>query len=242
MDRLGSIRPIRVQQITFYLLCVCGVPDSIFKGTLSCSGIYGGRTESTLAVLKRSPSLWKNASVWEEWFLVRYKRIEKGFAVNNKREIRFGLGGLKGVGEAAVESIIEEREKNGSLYLHLYDLIKRVNQRTVNKKTLENLVYAGAFDWFKELHRAQYFKIPTGETITEVWKKSSGSVMLYQTNANGSMNTPCLAILQCCRCSTPQKFRNWSRPWTLTELLDHEKDVTGMFMSGHPLDHFRFEI
>ncbi len=86
-----------------------------------------------------------------------------------RARIRFGLGGLKGVGESAVESIIEEREKGGN-FNSVFDLIKRINQRTVNKKTLENLVYAGAFDTFKELHRAQYFKIAQGETMTGLEK------------------------------------------------------------------------
>src|SRR5436853_5221490 len=83
----------------------------------------------------------------------------KGFAVNAKGEIRFGLGGLKGVGEAAVESIIEERLKNGA-FRTVFDLVKRVNQRTVNKKTMESLAYAGSFDCFPEHHRAQFFHIP----------------------------------------------------------------------------------
>src|SRR5687767_13449636 len=73
---------------------------------------------------------------------------QKGFAVNAAGEIRFGLGGLKGVGENAVESLIEERNKNGN-YKDIFDFVKRINQRTVSKKTLENLVYAGAFDTFK---------------------------------------------------------------------------------------------
>src|SRR5204863_5586368 len=64
----------------------------------------------------------------------------KGFAVNMKGEIRFGLGGLKGVGEAAIESIIAERKQNGH-YKDIIDFIKRVNQRTVNKKSLESLAY-----------------------------------------------------------------------------------------------------
>src|ERR1700754_3825412 len=89
---------------------------------------------------------------------------KKGFAVNAKGEIRFGLGGLKGVGEAAVESIILERSRNDP-YKNIFDFIKRVNQRSINKKTLESLAYAGAFDCFPELHRAQYFKVPDGETM-----------------------------------------------------------------------------
>jgi DNA polymerase-3 subunit alpha len=88
----------------------------------------------------------------------------KGFAVNKAGEIRFGLGGLKGVGEAAVESIIMERKKGGS-FVNIFDFIKRINQRSVNKKTLESLAYAGGFDCFPEHHRAQYFAAAEGETV-----------------------------------------------------------------------------
>src|SRR5688572_26339730 len=162
---------------------------------------------------------------------------KKGFAVNAKREIRFGLGGLKGVGESAVESIIEEREKNGP-YKSIFEMIKRINQRAVNKKTLENLVYAGAFDGFKEMHRAQYFHIAPGETVTGLEKIIKfGNV--YQMNASGSTNT--LFGDFAMPDVVPPKIPN-CEPWTLTELLEHEKDVTGMFMSGHPLDHYKFEI
>jgi DNA polymerase-3 subunit alpha len=162
---------------------------------------------------------------------------KKGFAVNARGEIRFGLGGLKGVGEAALESIIEEREKNGA-FTSVFDLIKRVNQRTVNKKTLENLVYAGAFDCFKEMHRAQYFNMAVGETVNSL-EKIIKFGNIYQTNAVGSTNT--LFGDFAMPDVVPPKIAN-CEPWTLTELLEHEKDVTGMFMSGHPLDHFKFEI
>jgi DNA polymerase-3 subunit alpha len=136
-----------------------------------------------------------------------------------------------------VESVIAEREVAGA-YPTIYDLVKRINQRTVNKKTLESLAYAGAFDCFKELHRAQYFFIPPGDTSSGMEKIIRfGNV--YQTstmqNSNslfGSMVMPDVAMPKIPNCE----------PWSLTELLDHEKEVTGMFMSGHPLDHFRFEI
>ena len=70
---------------------------------------------------------------------------------------RFGLGGLKGVGEAAVESIIDGKNKERTICCNIFDFIKRINQRTVNKKTLESLAYAGGFDCFPDHHRAQYF-------------------------------------------------------------------------------------
>lgn len=161
----------------------------------------------------------------------------KGFAVNQKGEIRFGLGGLKGVGDAAVDNIIAEREKNG-FYEDMFDFIKRVLQKNVNKKSLESLAYSGAFDCFTAYHRAQYFYVPDTDRTTGLEK-----IINYgQANqsATGSMNTLFGDLSVDMKVQAP-KLPN-CEPWTLTELLDHEKDVTGMFMSGHPLDHFKFEL
>lgn len=162
----------------------------------------------------------------------------KGFAVNDKGEIRFGLGGLKGVGEAAVESIIEERKKAGP-FPNIFDFIKRINQRTVNKKTLESLAYAGGFDCFTDYHRAQYFHVPEGEMINGLEKVIKyGQVMATQnaTTTNTlfgdlpiSMEIPPPRIVDC-------------EPWPLIKKLDHEKEVTGIFLSGHPLDNYKFEM
>jgi DNA polymerase-3 subunit alpha len=149
-----------------------------------------------------------------------------------------GLGGLKGVGEAAVESIIEEREKKGP-FASIFEMIKRINQRTVNKKTLESLVYAGAFDCFKEFHRANIF----------IWHRVNkeavlrGSISWGQAQNSltaGTTNT-LFGDLPSVMEVPPPKLPVCEK-WTLTELLDHEKETTGMFMSGHPLDHFKFEI
>ncbi|HET9055332.1 MAG TPA: DNA polymerase III subunit alpha [Chitinophagaceae bacterium] len=161
----------------------------------------------------------------------------KGFAVNKKGEIRFGLGGLKGVGEAAVESLIDERLKKGP-YTSIFDMIKRVNQRTVNKKTLESLAYAGAFDCFTQFHRAQYFYKPEGDVITGL-ERIIKFGHVYQTQANSTANT-LFGDLQMPDI-TPPRLPD-CEPWSLTEQLDHEKEVMGIFLSGHPLDHFKFEM
>ena len=161
----------------------------------------------------------------------------KGFAVNKKGEIRFGLGGLKGVGEAAIESIIEERNKKGN-YTTIFDMIKRVNQRSVNKKTLESLVYAGAFDCFTQFHRAQYFYKPEGDTVTGLERVIKfGNV--FQTQANSTANT-LFGDMQMPEITPPRLVD--CEPWSLTEQLDHEKEVMGIFISGHPLDNFKFEM
>lgn len=160
-----------------------------------------------------------------------------GFAVNKAGEIRFGLGGLKGVGEAAIESIIEERDKRGA-YKDVFDFIKRINQRTVNKKSLESLVYGGAFDCFKEFHRAQYFHVMNGDTVNTLERIISFGNR-YQANVQTNTNT-LFGDSMMMEIPTP-KIQNCEE-WTLTEKLDHEKEITGIFISGHPLDHFRFEL
>ena len=201
-------------------------------------------SEYMAAVLNHAGSIEKLTFFMEECKRMGLKVLgpdinesKKGFAVNQKGEVRVGLGGLKGVGEAAVESMISEREKDGQ-FKSIFDLVKRSNQRTVNKKTLESLAYAGAFDCFTSLHRAQYFYIPPGDTSTGL-EKIIRFGNIYQTNYSRSSNS-LFGDLAMPEVATPKIPT--CEPWTLTELLDHEKEVTGMFMSGHPLDHFHFEI
>jgi DNA polymerase-3 subunit alpha len=162
---------------------------------------------------------------------------QKGFAVNKKGEIRFGFSGMKGVGEAALENIIEEREKRGA-FGSIYDLIKRVSQRTVNKKSLESLAYAGAFDCFKNIHRAQYFFTGPGDTINGL-EKIIRFGNQYQAQLSSNTNT-LFGDLQMAEVLAPSLPE--CEPWTLVKLLDYEKDVTGMFLSGHPLDNFSFAL
>jgi DNA polymerase-3 subunit alpha len=162
---------------------------------------------------------------------------QKGFAVNKKGEIRFGFNGMKGVGDAAIENIIEEREKHGT-FSSIFDLIKRVNQRTVNKKSLESLAYAGAFDCFNNFHRAQFFFTVPGENMNSL-EKIIRFGNQYQAQLNNNSNT-LFGDLQMAEVTPPVIPE--CEPWPLVKLLDFEKDVTGMYMSGHPLDNFKFQI
>ncbi|MBC7890518.1 MAG: DNA polymerase III subunit alpha [Ferruginibacter sp.] len=161
---------------------------------------------------------------------------QNGFAVNKKGEIRFGFSGLKGVGENAIECIIEERSKHGH-YTSVFDLAKRVNQRTANKKSLESLIYSGAFDCFKDITRAQYFHVAPGDVqgLEKILK--FGSIYQFQ---NASASNTLFGDLQMPDLVPPKLSP--CEPWPLAEQLDYEKDVTGMFMSGHPLDNFKFEM
>src|ERR1035437_10168034 len=201
-------------------------------------------SEYMAAVLNHAGSIDKITFFMEECKRMGLKVLgpdvnesQKGFAVNKKGEIRFGFSGMKGVGEAAVEGIIEEREKRGH-FSSIYDLIKRVNQRTVNKKSLESLAYAGAFDCFKNIHRAQYFFVAPGDNANGL-EKIIRFGNQYQAQLSSSSNT-LFGDLQMEEVNPPKLYE--CEQWPLIKLLDYEKDVTGMFISGHPLDNFKFEI
>ncbi len=161
-----------------------------------------------------------------------------GFSVNKNGEIRFGLGGLKGVGEAAIETIITERNKAGH-FKDMVDFIKRVLSRSVNKKSLESLAYSGTFDCFPEYHRAQFFHVADGDRTNGLEKLINYAQALQNINA-GTTNTLFGDLPSAMQVPVPKI--PVCEEWTLTEKLDHEKDITGMFMSGHPLDHFSFEM
>lgn len=159
-----------------------------------------------------------------------------GFTVNDQGEIRFGYSGMKGVGDNAIESIIEERNKNGA-YKNVFDLVKRVNLKALTKKTMESLIYSGALDCFEDMHRAQYFFTAPGDVPTLDKIVKFGSV--YQSQAAGSANT-LFGDMQMPDIIPPKLAQ--CAPWQLVEKLDFEKEVTGMYMSGHPLDDFKFEL
>ncbi len=161
---------------------------------------------------------------------------QSGFAVNSKGEIRFGFSGLKGVGEAAIEHIIEEKTKHGP-FRDIFDFVKRVNLRAVNKKSMESLIYGGAFDCFPECHRAQYFYQPPGDVpaLEKILKFGA----IYQSQSASASNT-LFGDLQMPEIMPP-KIAPCPK-WQLVEQLDFEKEVTGMFISGHPLDNFKFEL
>jgi len=161
----------------------------------------------------------------------------KGFAVAKESVVRFGLNAIKGVGEAAVEDIITEREAHGP-YLSVYDFIKRVNQRTVNKKSMESLVLAGALDCFPQLHRAQYFYAPPTDPITGLERLVRFG---NQVQAGASLATNSLFGASAMPEVKPPLMPECDK-WGLPELLDREKEVVGIYLSAHPLDGFRFEM
>ncbi|MBC6606498.1 DNA polymerase III subunit alpha [Hymenobacter sp. BT188] len=160
------------------------------------------------------------------------------FNVNQEGKIRFGLAAVKGAGEAAVEELVQEREKNGP-YNDVFDFAKRVNLRAVNKKTFESLAQAGAFDSFERYHRRQFIEAPSGDQnlIEKAMRmgqqhqaaKESAQHSLFGAGAFGAVAAPLPKVAD-------------MEPWTNTEQLRREKEVVGFYLSGHPLDNYKLEI
>lgn len=157
------------------------------------------------------------------------------FTVNQKGEIRFGLGALKGVGDGAVRAIVNEREENG-LYSSIFDFSKRIDLRACNKKAFESLALGGGFDSFQGVHRAQYFAEDNGRLFLE-------SVIKYGVSQQESENSAQVSLFgESSEVKIPEPMIPKAEEWNTLEKLKREKEVVGFYISGHPLDDYKLEI
>ncbi|WP_434037466.1 DNA polymerase III subunit alpha [Formosa sp. 4Alg 33] len=158
------------------------------------------------------------------------------FSVNDDYAVRFGMGAVKGVGHGAVMTIVANREKDGH-YKSIFDLAKRIDLRAANKKAFENLALAGGFDCFTDTHRAQYFQ-DEGDGITFLEKavkygnkhqenENSAQVSLFGEASDVQIEEPLVPPAE---------------EWGTMEKLAREKEVVGIYISGHPLDDFKIEM
>ena len=158
------------------------------------------------------------------------------FTVNKEGAIRFGLGAIKGLGSAPVEAIIAERKENGA-FRTIFEFSKRVNLRICTKKAFESLAYAGGFDSFKDVHRAQYFKEDaSGRSFLENAIKFGASFQESENSSQVSMFGEATGT------KMPEPEIPKTEEWGSIYKLNKEKEVVGIFISGHPLDDFRLEI
>ena len=156
------------------------------------------------------------------------------FAVNKEGEVRFGLGAIKGVGEGAVKAIVEERKENGN-YKDFSDFVSRVDLRSANKRTLESLAYSGGFDSFG-INRSQYFEIEKDQSYIEKMIKFGNKIQdTKNSNQFNMFGESSDSVIQ------PPSITDCSE-WETMDLLSKEKEVVGIYLSGHPLDDYRFEI
>lgn len=157
------------------------------------------------------------------------------FTVNDVYAIRFGMGAIKGVGSGAVNTIVENRKRAG--YRSIFDLAKRIDLRAANKKAFENLSLAGGFDCFEQTHRAQYF-FSEGEPQTFL-EKAIRYGAKYQENENSSQVS---LFGESSEVQIPEPVMPQCEEWSAMETLAKEKEVVGIYISGHPLDDFKFEM
>ncbi len=158
------------------------------------------------------------------------------FTVNNAGAIRFGLGAIKGMGSSPVETIITERRENGN-YLSIFDFVRRINLRNCNKKSIESLAYAGGFDSFKGVTRPQLFKEDdNGRNYIEQLIRYGNSFQESENSSQVSLFGEGQAIAM----SEPEIPK--AEDWPSLYKLNKEKEVIGIFISGHPLDDYKLEI
>ncbi|CAN1556395.1 DnaE DNA polymerase III, alpha subunit [Flavobacteriaceae bacterium] len=157
------------------------------------------------------------------------------FTVNENYAVRFGIGAVKGVGMAAVQTIVDNR-KDGK-YKSIFDLTKRIDLRSANKKALENLILAGGFDSFKGVIRAQYFH-DDGDGIT-FYEKAIRYGVKFQENENSSQVS---LFGESSDVQIAEPVVPPCEDWSTMEKLAKEKEVVGIYLSGHPLDDFKNEM
>lgn len=156
------------------------------------------------------------------------------FTVNDRNAIRFGIGAVKGVGAGAVETIVENR-KDGR-YKSIFDLTKRIDLRAANKKALENLILAGGFDCFEGTHRAQYFYEDGGSIVLEQAIKYGAKHKENENSSQASLFGGGASV------EMPEPSLTDCEEWGLIEKLAKEKEVVGIYISGHPLDEYKLVL
>ncbi len=158
------------------------------------------------------------------------------FTVNKEGAIRFGLGAIKGLGSAPVDAFVEERTTNGP-FKSIFDLTKRSNLRICNKRAFESLVNAGALDSFHGIHRAQYFAEDQNN------RSFLDNAIRFGGNFQGEQDSGQVTIFdQPDMIQTPEPTIPSAEEWSSMVKLNREKEVVGIFISGHPLDDYKLEI
>ncbi len=161
---------------------------------------------------------------------------DQHFTVNQEGQIRFGLGAIKGTGESAVQAVIEERKENGP-FEDIFDFAKRVNLRAVNKKSFESLAKAGAFDCFNTFHRRQYVEVDDdGTSLIEKSIRFANKLQMEEASSQASLFGGSSGT----ELAKPKPGN--IEPYGDIEKLNIEKEMVGLYITGHPLDQYNFEM
>jgi DNA polymerase-3 subunit alpha len=158
------------------------------------------------------------------------------FSVNKKGQIRFGLTALKGVGSGPVEAVLEQRA-TGVPFKDVFDMMRRLDLSSFNKRCLDSLVLGGGLDCFTEMKRWHYYAPSEKyDTFIEHLLRYGNAYQAQKAQAVNSLFGASEDIL------SPEPKIPQAREWSLIEKLTKEKEVTGIYISGHPLDDYKLEI
>ena len=162
------------------------------------------------------------------------------FSVDSEGHIRFGLQAISGMGEAASSVIIAEREQNGP-FKDIFDFLKRVDMHSVNKKNMEVLVKAGAFDGIGDMHRAQYFY---KENELETTPTYLDQLVRWAVRRQDGANSAQMSIFDMSSELAEEDHPPVPQcePWSNITRCKHEKEVISTYLSGHPLDDYKYEM
>lgn len=162
---------------------------------------------------------------------------ELNFTVNAEGNIRFGLGGVKGVGEAAVIALVAERNKGGK-FSNLFDFVERINLTACNKKTLESLALSGAFDTLGDVHREQLFaENSKGEITLDSLIRYGNKYQADRSQATQSLFGDDSMAIEIAKPEIP-----YAPEWSALQKLNREREMIGIYLSAHPLDDYNLEI
>ena len=199
-------------------------------------------SEYMAAVLSRSGDLDKMTKFMDECKSMRIavkgpdiNESFRSFSANKTGDIRFGLSGLKGIGTNVVSAIIDERDANGP-YKSIFDFVERVNLSACNRRALESLALAGAFDWFSEVTREDFFARNTkDETLSEI-------LVRYGQKYQLDKNSQTISLFGGDEVVTTRPQLLHSEKWPMIVKLEKEKELVGMYLSAHPLDPYYLEL
>lgn len=164
-------------------------------------------------------------------------RSRHHFSVDSEQNIRFGMGGIKGLGENAVQAILDERKANGK-FTDIFDFVERVNLQTVNKKNIECLALAGALDSIAPFHRSQFFAQDNkGASFIESLIRYGSLVQAERSQKQNSLFGDMMSGVMVQKPEIP-----CAETWGKLETLEKEKAVVGIYLSSHPLDDYRILI
>ena len=203
-----------------------------------------GKTTKTYSVRWEIGDNWMDSYIWklmDECKAMGIKVLgpdvnESGrkFGVNARGDVRFGLAAVKGVGENAVQSIIDERAANGP-YKDIFDFVQRVNLSACNRKNIECLAMAGAFDCFGEIRREQFMEpCGKGETFADVLVRYGNKYQCDRMESQFSLFGD-MGMTACVQTPVIPDAPEWSA----LDRLNREKDLVGIYISAHPLDEYR---